>query len=235
MYSVPSSYFYTTALNERKLVFTATNKYAFSPKIYQNLFCVKNDFDYIQSLANGGQIIIYNSKLRENINYFINMKVYSNKIKAKQIFLDNILKKDNKINNCYIIGTVSSVLLVVISMSKLFANIVDNEVFNIANITIIILNSIIVLASVYISKFLLIYKVLLYYFDLHDRCIPILIKIENDYINIFERNSENDINLEIKHELFYIFNKYLHNFPKDLTNIIIGYTVNYKDDIKHIF
>jgi hypothetical protein len=169
------------------------------------------------------------------------MKVNSNKIKAKQIFLYDILKKDNKITNCYIIGKVLHMTLVIISMSKLFTNITniadiaDNEVFNIGNITIIILNLIIVLASMYISKFLLIYKMLLKYFDLYDRCVPMLIKIENNYINIFEKTSEKDINLEIKHELFYIFNKYLHNFPKDLTNIIIGYTVNYKDDIKHIF
>jgi hypothetical protein len=183
MYSVPTSYFYTTTLNGRELIFTATNKYAFSPKIYQNLFCVKNEFDFINSLATGGQIIIYNSKLRENINYFINMKVNSNKIKAKQIFLYDILKKDNKITNCYIIGTVLHMTLVIISMSKLFTNITniadiaDNEVFNIGNITIIILNLIIVLASMYISKFLLIYKMLLKYFDLYDRCVPMLIKI----------------------------------------------------------
>lgn len=309
-----SSYCYKDLFRKRISTFTPKNKYAFSPKIYYNLFGSKNYSNYSQMLLGDGNITIFESRtLTNNINYFINMRTNSKKIQAKQIFLENIRKKRKKMICLFYMSCIFTNVSVFIPLTLYYhsVNIVNDTKLNYVKksnksdkniltmgIGIGIAIGTFLFQKQYIKYVSKIKNKLLKYFDLYKPNIPILVKLENNiisnkkinyqvienkiykikhinfmgiifspaidddnrfrknaddfcpwlpkyinnfafhpylknnYINVFEPICENDINSEIKYELFYIFDKYLPKISNDLTNIIIEYTVDYTYNIE---
>jgi hypothetical protein len=286
MFSATFSFCYKQTFSKRTSTFTPTNKYAFSPKIYYYLFGSKNYLNFSQMLEYNGNTYI-NLKTKKKINYFINMRTNSNKIRAKQILINDILKKNNMKSYCNYIAVLPTSFFVSILASKI-GHMIDKYDHNKPNfIRLLIRQTCLTFAISFIlqkhleKNYIPLSKKIKKYFNLYKLKIPILIKInnnnnnnlikcqiienkiyntfrdilhssdiskvsfikkhfnnypfhpylKNNYINVFRPICEHDINLEIKHELFYIFNKYFPHILQDLTNIIINYTVDFTYNI----